>query len=258
MVQKIPAWILRSRAIRATAKFLVLSCIFSSFAGFEAKAYELAGKQSLDLVLNTPEPAPESGPESGKILHPDEAAKQVKVKDVTLNGLRDGCLTLHQLKQETIHLYLEATRVPMDTSSKSEVAFPMRISDKNLLDNSQYLPPRTEWLVYYIGTIEPIIQLFGQNLQAVHDGVVKRMVPKETRETLKPLSESWRADIASLNEHLDKLNALMLASTTDNNAVAREAVAMFNTTENMDKIRRQFFEVIRSADERGSSEKVEL
>jgi hypothetical protein len=187
-----------------------------------------------------------------------DAGQTVKIKEITLNGLRDSGFTLQQLRQESIHLFQEATRTPVCSSTKPEVIYPHRISDKTLSEKTTYLPARLEWLMYYIGTMEPIIELFQEDIKDVRAGVMKRLVPKGTKDSFEPLIADWNVNITALNEHLDRLNTLTSQTKLDNLQIAKEAVAMYAIIERLEATRRKAFALIRSAERSPDSEKVEL
>ena len=118
---------------------------------------------------------------------------------------------------------------------------------------SKFLEPRPEWLVFYVGTLEPIIHLLGEDLKDCHSGSTKLLVPKNTKERFTKLLSIYQSGIAKLNEQLTQIHE-GIGQPNNNKAIAVEAVKMFQVAENLDRARTEAFALIKNS--RGQSKLV--
>ncbi len=166
---------------------------------------------------------------------------------LTLNCLRDSAMSLQQIKQQAINIYLEATRTDVQPQDNSDFLCPKSISDKLLAKSVHYLPPRIEWLYFYVGTMEPVIQLFTDDISDTKTGMTKVFVPTAAKESLSPLWQQWSAGIQGLNDHLNAIYKLANEDKPDNIAIARHAVAMYKIGNDLERARAKATEIIRKA-----------
>ncbi len=185
-------------------------------------------------------------------------AKTEEDEVLTLNRLRDSGLSLQQIKQQAINIYLEVTRRDFQPTDKVVLNYPRAISDKGLLRKGRYLPPRAEWLCYYVGTLEPIIHLYANDVTDAKAGVTKVFVPSSARESLAPLWQKWAAGIQNLNEHLSTIYKLTNEEKPDNFAIGKQAVAMYNIGEELERTREKGVAIIRKAQQRNGPDSAPL
>jgi hypothetical protein len=243
----------RQAAIIKTMKHssiaLSLSCLVS------------AQLQLIGLTLPLPCLAQGQGPEAGDMDKTNANSKSVpkltsdhdKVSDLTLSDLRDAGLSLNQIRQEAINIFLEVTRKTCHTSTKSELNIPALISEAEaaaMTRDSDYLPPRPQWLVYYVGTIEPIISLFTQDVKDAKAGVAQLMVPADTKDKMLPLWDQWIAGTDGINKELTAINELIDDGKAENVALARHAAAMFKLSESLEGTRQKAFHTIAESEKR--------
>lgn len=184
-------------------------------------------------------------------------ALQIKEKDqVTLSNLRDVGLCLEQIKQQAVNIYEEATRKKVPHSESAEIKDPSELQDSLPEPSSAYLPVRPEWVVFYVGTMEPIIHLFKQDVRATHnDG--KFFVPRGTGKRFHMIFKEYETLVAKLNEHLS--NLFDENGRKDNNsAIAREATRIHRVAEAMEKVRVEAFNLVKNAGESPELEEVDI
>ena len=178
---------------------------------------------------------------------------------LTLNFLRDTGLSLQQIKQQAINIYLEVTREDVQPEDKFALTYPKSISDKGLFKSSCYLAPRIEWLYFYVGTMEPIIHLFTNDVDNTKSGVAKTLVPKVAKASMSPLWQEWAAGIKSLNGHLTAIYKLADEDTSNNVDIARHAVSMYRIATNLEKTREKGVTIMRKTELKGEqSEPVDI
>lgn len=175
---------------------------------------------------------------------------------VGLTDLRDVGLCVMQIKQQAINIYLEATRKPVDINSVATLDDPTHISVHGLATDEKYLEARPEWLTFYIGTMEPIIHLFKEDVKDVEDGIEKVVVPKGTKDKFEKLFDQYETAVNSLNDHLSNIYEEIHES--DNNIkVAKEAIKMFELADNIEKGRLEAFHLLKESANTKETEELE-
>lgn len=236
-----------------------------------AISFCLAGPGSLLSAMYWPTPAHAAdtaetpaapGQTTGQAAHKDSGLtlygdrdNGAASSDLTLTDLRDAGLALNQVRQQALNIFMEATRKPCDGASKSEMTFASTIAEKDIETNGKscpYIAPRAQWLLYYVGTVEPIITLLSQDVHDTKSGVAKMMVPEDTRHKLLPLWHQWSDGIEGINTELTGVNDLIGDGKTDNLSLAKHALAMFKHTETLERARQQAFAIIRNSEKRNA------
>ena len=174
-----------------------------------------------------------------------------KSKILTLNFLRDIGLSLQQIKQQSINIYLEVTRKDVKPEDKFDLVYPKSISDKEMLKTPCYLQPRAEWLYFYVGSMEPIIHLFADDVSDTKAGVTRVFVPKAIKAQISPLWQEWASGIQSLNEHLTAIYQLANEEKPDNIAIGKHAVAMYKIGNKLEDTRDKTVDKIRKSERKG-------
>lgn len=171
-----------------------------------------------------------------------------------LTDLRDVGLCVMQIKQQAINIYLEATRKPVDITCVATLDDPSHISVHGLATDAKYLEARPEWLTFYIGTMEPIIHLFKEDVKDVETGMEKVIVPKGTKDKFEKLFDDYETAVNSMNEHLSNIYEEIHES--DNNVkVAKEAIKIFELADTIEKGRQEAFHLLKaSADTKETEE----
>src|SRR5262249_26887987 len=156
-----------------------------------------------------------------------------KSEVVTLTDLRDLGLCLMQIKQQAKNIFLEVTRRALTASAKPEIEEPKQILVEGIVDSSVYLPSRPEWLVFYVGTLEPIIHLFREDLKNINSGESRLLVPAGTKQKFDKLLTEYETGIAQLNQRLTVIQE-DIAKDHNNSAIAREAVSLYQVADNLE------------------------
>lgn len=165
--------------------------------------------------------------------------------ELTLTDLRDTGLALQQIKQQAINIYQEATRTPVPESAEARIEDLDAISHKDLdSEKKDFLPTRPDWLIFYVGTMEPTIHLCLQDVKDTKQGVYKMLVPKGTKDEFHNMFNKWAEGIDGINSHLTQINDLI--GEKDNNvAIARQAVNIFDIAEDLEVTRCKAFNTLK-------------
>jgi len=219
---------------------LVLWSIFLSLV--------LSGQIVFDCKMSMA--ADQSSQSAERVAPSSLSSKNGEAKLLTLNHLRDSWLSLEQIKQQAINIYLEATREDVKATDNTDLIYPKSIS-KKVLGQGHYLPPRMEWLYFYVGTMEPIIRLFADTVSDTKTGVTRLVVPKASLESLAPLWKDWSSGIESLNEQVTAIYKLASEENPNNISLGRRAVSMYKIAEKLEKTRAKAVAIIRKTDKLG-------
>lgn len=162
---------------------------------------------------------------------------------VSLTDLRDMGLIIQQIQQQSINIYLEATRKPVNFSTNPKIKVRKFLTNANLNGKTKYLATRPEWLTFYVGTMEPIIHLFEVNAKLDDKEVDYILVPRSTKEDFTKLLKIYDTDVERMNKELTIIFENI--STKNNNAtIAKAAVNLFNISKDLEKSRIRAFKLL--------------
>jgi hypothetical protein len=167
---------------------------------------------------------------------------------LTLSELRDAGLALQQIRGEAIHIYLEAARKPVPLNDDAHLVEPKSIPAQDLVVDHTCEPVRRDWLVFFIGTMEPIIQLLSDDVEQVENEETKLVMPNVEKEMADRLWREWAQGIKDLNKDLDNMFALLDSGKIDNKALANQAVAIFNACQKLEDVRVCVHKVIQESE----------
>ena len=172
---------------------------------------------------------------------PDTSRIQ-KEETVTLSELHDAGIALARIKQQAINIYVEATRKEITDPNQLEVCDPTSIpvADKDGAPE----PPRKNWLVYYLSSLEPIIQLLNNDADEVKGEGRLLVVRPGPKGEWSPLWVDWANHVKSMNDHLTTMTSYFEEAQKNDKAIATEAVAIFDEANSLEKIRKHACKVV--------------
>jgi hypothetical protein len=168
--------------------------------------------------------------------------KQQLLPEEMLSDLRDTRLSVGQVKQQAVNLFLEATRVVVKPGDSALHFSPTTISAEMLREKKNYMPPRKDWLVFYINTLEPIVQLLTDDIHDVDTN--GRAVPPNIEAKINPLWKSWQSDVRAINKSLDELQELIGPDSGTNIPIAKTALAIYDKAVELEKVRYNAYELM--------------
>lgn len=168
--------------------------------------------------------------------------KQQLLPEEMLSDLRDTRLSVGQVKQQAVNLFLEATRVVVKPGDPALHFSPTTISAEMLREKKNYMPPRKDWLVFYINTLEPIVQLLTDDIHDVDTN--GRAVPPNIEAKINPLWKSWQSDVRAINKSLDELQELIGPDSGTNIPIAKTALAIYDKAVELEKVRYNAYELM--------------
>lgn len=157
-----------------------------------------------------------------------------------LSDLRDTRLSLGQVKQQAVNLFLEATRPELTTEAKLIEHSPQTITEAMYIAGKKYQEPRKEWLVFYINTLEPILQLLNEDLKDAEENGLR--LPDGMEKKITPLWKPWKQEVIGINKAMDDLQE-QIGQENNNAALAKTALTIFNQVSKLERIRYQAAQV---------------
>lgn len=157
--------------------------------------------------------------------------------DELLTDIRDTRLSLMQVKQQAVNVFMEATRTLVTTKEPALEHTPQEINAAMYDPKHQYLPPRKEWLVYFVTTLEPIIHLMTEDLKDAEQNGIR--APEPIRAKVRPLWQDWRAQLLSINKSLDELQSSIGPDSGTNEGIAKAALNIYDGVTHLEKLRYQ-------------------
>lgn len=140
-----------------------------------------------------------------------------------LDNLEDIGYTLQRVQQQAIDLYVEATRKRRETKVLSKSII---IPHEKLQVESYYQPLRKAWLVFFVGTMEPLVQLLVHDVHDIEEHLSEVKIVRGKQKQFDQVYAQWRQAITGINHHLDVLAEQIQATSPSNIVVANEARAI--------------------------------
>lgn len=138
----------------------------------------------------------------------EKGAETTAGKNLSLDNIQDLAFTLQRIRQQAINIYVEATRKNVyrfDLNVPSLSAMPTT----ELEDQSAYLPLRQGWIAFFIGTMEPLVDILNQHLKSLDQRTEEAKVPASIRPEWNGIVGEWTNAIKRLNEQLDVCTELL-------------------------------------------------
>lgn len=140
-----------------------------------------------------------------------------------LDNLEDIGYTLQRVQQQAIDLYVEATRKRREAKVLSKSII---IPHEKLQAEGYYQPLRKAWLVFFVGTMEPLVQLLVHDVHDIEEHLSEVKIVRGKQKQFDQVYAQWRQAITGINHHLDVLAEQIQAPNPSNIIVANEARAI--------------------------------
>jgi hypothetical protein len=157
--------------------------------------------------------APEAGEETPKAAS-DLAAGNTNIEDVGY--------TLERIHQEAINIYIESTRKKVK-SYELHIVTLSAMPTTPLESQSSYLPLRKAWIAYFIGTMEPLVQILNEHIKHLDEKTAQSHMPGKSLSEWHEIVSEWTSAIKQLTDQLDVCASLVNDSAPDNVEVAKAA-----------------------------------
>ena len=177
------------------------------------------------------------------------ADKGEKLEELSLNDMNDIAILLRFISEQSINIYEEAARIPVGTDASANYkpyeTIPVELKTK------KFLPCRQEWLVFYLGIMEPVIRDLAKEVSGIEAGSKQLVIPKSMEEVMTPAWEAWAQNTKEMNRHLDELVPMFDDNPPNNEAIQNKAVEIYKDVSALEKIRKDIFVHLKSMIKQG-------
>jgi hypothetical protein len=161
-----------------------------------------------------------------------------------LDNLEDIGYTLQRVQQQAIDLYVESTRKQRESKILLKST---SIPHEKFHPVSYYQPLRKAWLVFFIGTMEPLVQLLVNDVQNVEKHMDEVKITAGKKKQFDLVYAQWRETISGINRHLDACNDQVEEAQPSNIAVAVAARAINNEVNKAMQLRLRAYDLLVTA-----------
>jgi len=185
----------------------------------------------------------------------DEAKRKlppVSASQLPLEDLHDVGYILLLIKQQAVDIYAEAAR--LKTVSDATIQPLNAIPQQPRLEESAYKPLRKAWIVFFIGTMEPLVHLLDEGLKDINSGAVELKVPVAKKPELDRMTAKIGDSLAAINKHLNTCADVLDTNDSDNLIIADQARAIADEVAKAEDVRRQAVKMFGNLGEPGTYE----
>jgi hypothetical protein len=169
---------------------------------------------------------PEAGEENPKVSSA-VTAESTNIEDVAY--------TLQRIRQQAINIYIESTRKRPNNYELNLVSL-ATMPTTPLESQSAYLPLRKAWLAFFIGTMEPLVQILNEHIKHLGEKTEQSHMPGNCLAEWHGIVSEWTSAIKQLNVQLDTCASLVNDSSPGNVEVAKAARSIDNQVTQCDNI----------------------
>jgi hypothetical protein len=174
--------------------------------------------------------------------------------NTSLAVVRDWGLIHIQMKELATNLYLEATRTDPSLTDSSAIKTPQMIPTPGKIQSQEYLAPRTEWVAYYLNSMEPLMQFITKSLRASEGGKLQFVVPKGTTSELSQIANTLQNIGHKLDKSLDRVDAIFNEDQPSSAELQEVALRIYDETSQLEDARCHYYDVLRAALKNGVKE----
>jgi hypothetical protein len=168
----------------------------------------------------------------------------IQAGQVALTDLYDAGLALARIQQQAIDIYVDTTRTPIKGINIPEIAIPTTIPVSVSHTDLEFLPPRRDWLVYSVASMEPLIRFLSDDVTDAKAQTKEAMVVDFRKSKLEPCWGAWATHVKSLNDHLTEMLSLFEEAPKNRESIAAQSVAIFEEVDQLEKIRKSACQII--------------
>lgn len=133
------------------------------------------------------------------------ALNTLDASKLPLDDVEDAALTLQAIRQSAVGIYLECTRqTDAELKLRLDSIALTSVPTAPLASAKSYLPLRKAWLVYFVGSMEPLVTLLTNDLKDLENGSKKLSVPENKKEAVEAVVKEWKLALGSLEKHLGR------------------------------------------------------
>jgi len=155
--------------------------------------------------------------------------------DLAVENMQDVAYVLQRIREQAINIYVEATRKPVKGYDLNVVSL-SKMPTNPLESQSCYLPLRKAWLVFFIGTMEPLVQILNEHVKHIDEKTKQRHLSSECIPKWCAIASDWKNSIKKLNNQLNICAAFVNDDAPMNVEVAKSAKSIDEEVTELDRI----------------------
>jgi hypothetical protein len=144
---------------------------------------------------------------------------------MSLDDIQDVADTLQHIRHKAIGVFEEATRKKVthfDINRLQSNSMPKTTFE----DSKYYLPLRKAWLAYFIGTMEPLVNILNTQLKHLDEVAKRNAIPAAKMPEWQSIVTDWTNAVHVLDKQLDVCAQLLDEPSPENVEVAKSAQAI--------------------------------
>lgn len=173
---------------------------------------------------------------------------QAQLEELSLDDIQDIGIILRQINEQAKNIYEEASRTAVTPADKAELR---TIHSIPYTVTGTVLPARAQWLVFFLGSVEPVVRELAKNVTDIKAGSAQLVIPAGMETEMKPLWQTWTDKTTDMNHQLDVLLGLMDDAPNNNEKIRAVAVAIYDDSVKLETGRKQLFDIIKATQKTG-------
>ena len=144
---------------------------------------------------------------------------------MSLDDIQDVADTLQHIRHKAIGVFEEATRkkiTHLNINRLQSNSMPKTTFE----DSKYYLPLRKAWLAYFIGTMEPLVNILNAQLNHLDEIAKRNAIPASKMPEWRGIVTDWTNAVHGLDKELDVCAQLLDEPSPGNIEVAKSAQAI--------------------------------
>ena len=176
-------------------------------------------------------------PPKEKPVEPEIKLKSgASIVDVEIGNVRDISIDIKRAKTAANHLFDEVTRHPITSYNAINTMGPVMMTfEEPTFDASKVLPPRQKWVDVYMQQITPSVMLIKEDVESINTGRQEMGFNAEAKAKLDEHLAECTKNINEAAGFAETLKTLTAAPPYDNLAIAKNAVRMHKSLDEMQK-----------------------
>lgn len=163
---------------------------------------------------------------------------------LTVDDVNDVAYALQRIRQQAINIYVEATRKKESPEISAQLPSLSNVPGDLPKEQTNLLPFRRPWLVYFVTTLEPLVHLLKEDVKDIENGSKLQDVPAEKRTMLDPLIKEWSQGVSRIDEQLARATSLIEDADKNNAALARVAYDIDREITKLEQVRDKAFDIV--------------
>ncbi|HEY9868906.1 MAG TPA: hypothetical protein V6D08_07050 [Candidatus Obscuribacterales bacterium] len=160
----------------------------------------------------------------------------------TAAGIKAMGECAHKLKRAALDMIGELQRQDLVVVSEPDVIGPIIVpavpNPSGMMPVGDYLPPRKKWLDFYMAQMSQLIPLMQSEL-------ADTAIPADKKDAIKGPWGQMQSLVQDMQSHYKALQPLTQGPSFDRDAIGKEVLAIYDDVEELDKLRKQVFHIIK-------------